>query len=98
MEHDDDRELTRRVADVYPRVGPADDGAKARLMERLRRESRTRAESPRPVRWVSWRPATAALATAASLVMGTVLGWVLHDRLGPHATAGALPPSIAEVP
>lgn len=97
MEHDDDRELSRRVADAYPRVGPPDATAKARLMERLHRESEPRAETyPRRLRF-SWpRYTTAALAAAASLVIGTVLGWVLHDRQGVPA-APALPPGIAEV-
>jgi len=98
MEHDDDRELSRRVADAYPRVGPADASAKLRLMERLRRESQPRAESPQPIPFLVWRPATAALATAASLLVGTVLGWYLHDRMGRQPPASELSPSIAEVP
>src|SRR5262245_42758670 len=96
MEHDDDRELSRRVADAYPRVGPADASAKARLMERVRRES-PRSEPMRPIPFVAWRPATATLAAAASLLIGTVLGWYLHDRVGRQAPASELSPSIAEI-
>jgi hypothetical protein len=98
MEHDDDRELSRRVADAYSRVGPPDATAKARLMERLHRESKPRPElSPRPLRFfAAGRYGTVALAAAASLVIGTVLGWVLHDRQGAPA-APAMPSGIAEV-
>jgi hypothetical protein len=96
MDHDDDRELSRRMAQAYPRVGPPDAAAKARLMDRLRRE-------PQPARDVAWRPArfaliwNPALAAAASLVIGTAVGWVLHGRLDPRAATPNLPPGIANV-
>lgn len=96
MEHDDDRELSRRMADAYPRVGPPDAAAKVRLMDRLRRESRpSGVVSIRPARFaIIWSP---AMRIAASLILGTALGWILHGQFGKPAAAPGLPPGVAKV-
>ncbi|TMQ69175.1 MAG: hypothetical protein E6K80_12555 [Candidatus Eisenbacteria bacterium] len=110
MEHEDDRELRRRVAGSYARVGPVDDEAKGRLMDRLRREdapgasgvsggtaARDAGSNSGERGLLAWRPLTAGLAVAASLALGTALGWTLHSRLG-SAPKAALSSEIAEVP
>jgi len=102
MEHDDDRELARRVAETYRAAGTGDPEAKARLMSRLRRGP----ESRRPgfVAWNrgermmgSWSPVS-ALTVAAGLLVGTALGWVLHERLKPATATAPLGAGMAEAP
>jgi Carbohydrate-binding module 48 (Isoamylase N-terminal domain) len=82
MDHDDDRELSRRVAASYPSVGSSDEEAKARIMDRVRRERRER-------RIEMGRGPSIGFAIAASLALGTLLGWVLHERLGASSSAGS---------
>jgi hypothetical protein len=114
MDHDDDRELSRRVAEAYPRVGPLDETAKARIMERVRdlrgepatvvpldaaprREPATVVPLDVAPRRNGRRPAI-GFAVAASLVLGTLLGWVLHDRVGTPRSAVAPAPGMADIP
>ena len=98
MEHDDDRELIRRMAESYPRVGSADVAAKSRLMDRLRRESRPSGlDVRRPPFHEGWAPARWAMSAAATLLLGTALGWFLHDRVEKQATTPSLPPGVADV-
>lgn len=101
MLHDDDRELGRQVAEAYRQVGPTDAEAKARLMERLRRgpeERKSGIVAWNRAEWLmGWEPTATALAVAATLLVGTALGWVLHERLKPSAAATPLGSGIAEV-
>lgn len=101
MLHDDDHELGRRVAESYREVGVSDPDARARLMERLRREPEPRRA---PImtwnreEWGlnAWRP---ALATAAvALIVGVALGWVLHDRLRSGMPPAPVNSGLAQVP
>ena len=99
----DDHEFGRQVADAYRRVGPADPAAKERLMARVR------GEGPPPklrlVTWGAsegmpwWRSApAAAVAMAATLLLGTALGWIARDRWSPVRPSDTAAPGVADVP
>jgi hypothetical protein len=100
MEHEDDRELGRQVSQAYRQAGEPSADAKARLMARLRRDRSAgkagRAWSPLEWTWRPWEPGAAMIATAATLIVGTGLGWLMHERWKP-ATSPAPAGGIAGI-